>query len=300
MGMTRSGSVLVVDMAEEDAPRRFAESLHDSGFALLSGHGVPTSLIGEVTREWGAFFDAGVPEEFWSGENNPWGYHRPADTLMPDNVTRRDRKDFYHLGLSEPLPPGVSKAAPGLLEQAMEVAKTLLGWLDDEWPDGTLGAKPTAMSSWVSSKQSVLRLQRYLPLDEPSEPGAVRALAHADINLITLLPAPEVAGLQLQTLEGDWMDLEYHPGLMIVNIGEMLQTASDGYYPATPHRVVVRDPADSLAPRWSLPMFFHPEDDVELTPEITAGGYRTARVEEYKRKGWAVSTGGGSARQDGR
>lgn len=301
--MNGSAPVLVVDMAEDDAPRRFAASLHASGFALLSGHGLPTPAIETLTREWGELFDAGVPDEFWAGADRPWGYHRPDDGLMPDNVTRRDRKDFYHLGLAQPLPPGVSDAARDLLGRALEIAKTLLSWLDEQWPEGSLGTRPTSPSSWVSAKQSVLRLQRYKPLDEPTPPGSIRALAHQDINLLTLLPAPEIAGLQLRTVGGDWLDLDHHPGLVIVNIGEMLQTASRGYYPATPHRVVVRDPADSLLARWSLPMFFHPEDQVELAPGITAGGYRVARVEEYRRKGWMVSTGGGSRtaeRQGGR
>ena len=127
-----------------------------------------------------------------------------------------------------------------------------------------------------------------------AQPGSIRALAHADINLLTLLPAPEVAGLQLRDASGEWVDLEHDPGLVIVNVGEMLQAASGGYYPATMHRVVVRDPDSSLLERWSVPMFFHPQDGLELRPGVTASGLRAARVEEYRQKGWLVSAGGGA------
>ncbi len=294
MGLMDAGQVLVVDMNEADAARRFSASLHHSGFAVLVGHGLPTATIGELTAEWGAFFDAGVPEGYRAGAGNPWGYHQRNGDLLPDGVTRRDRKDFYHFGLTQPPPPGVSSAARDLLEQATQVARRLLGWLDDAWPGGSLVDQPTSLSSWISPRQSVLRLQRYLPFDHPQPPGSIRALAHADINLLTLLPAPEIPGLQIQPVGGDWIDLEYEPGLVIVNIGEMLQKASDGHYPATPHRVVVHDPADAMVPRWSLPMFFHPEDEVLLQPGITASEFRTARVADYQRKGWGVSVGGGS------
>jgi isopenicillin N synthase-like dioxygenase len=286
-----SGRVLVVDMDAPDAAQRFVTSLHDSGFALLAGHGIPTRAIREITEEWGRLFDKGVPERYWSGNGVPWGYHRSDGGLMPDG-TRRDTKDFYHYGLGRPQPDEVSQAAAGLFGRAVQIASTLLGWLDEISAAPWAAGRPN--SSWLSPRQSVLRLQRYLPLDVPAEPGSIRALAHADINLLTLLPAPEVAGLQLRDTDGTWVDLEYDPELVIVNVGEMLQTASGGYYPATLHRVVVRDPESSLRERWSVPMFFHPEDEVELAPGITAGGFRTARVEDYRRKGWLVSTGGGS------
>ncbi|MFI5907234.1 2OG-Fe(II) oxygenase family protein [Dactylosporangium sp. NPDC051541] len=298
MGLTETGQVLVVDMNEADAPRRFSTSLHHSGFAVVVGHGLPTGTIDELTAEWGAFFDSGVPERFRADADNPWGFHQRDGELLPDGVTRRDRKQFYHFGLTQPLPRGVSSAARELLEPASGVARRLLGWLDDEWPGGSLTDKPSSLSSWISPVESVLRLQRYMPYEQPPAAGSIRALAHADINLLTLLPAPEILGLQIQPVGGDWIDLEYEPGLIIVNIGEMLQQASNGYYPATQHRVVVRDPRDAMVPRWSLPMFFHPDDDVVLSPGVTASEFRTARVADYQRKGWGVSVGGGSRTDD--
>lgn len=294
MGLTESGQVLVVDLNEADAPQRFAESLHGSGFAALVGHGLPTDTLGELTKEWGEFFDSGVPEEFRAKPGSPWGYHLTDGGLLADGVTQRDRKDFYHLGLAQPLPPGVSSAAHDLLQQALGVTRTLLGWLDDAWTEGSLVDQPTALSEWLSPTVSVLRLQRYWAYEELQEAGSIRSLEHADLNLLTLLPAPEAGGLQIKTVDGGWLDLEYDPSLVIVNIGEMLERASRGHYPATPHRVVVRRPEDALTARWSLPMFFHPEDDLELEPGLTASDFRIGRVEDYRRKGWLVSAGGKS------
>jgi isopenicillin N synthase-like dioxygenase len=294
MGLTDSDQVLVVDMTRTDAPRRFAASLRRSGFAMLVGHGLPTATVEALTTEWGALFDAGVPDEYRAGPEATWGYYQRDGEVLPDGVTRRDRKDFYHLGLTQSLPPGVSPAAHDLLRQGTGVARRLLGWLDDAWPEGSLVDQPTSLSSWISPEESVLRLQRYRPFGTPPPAGTIRALEHADINLLTLLPAPEVGGLQIRPVGGDWLDLEYEPGLVIVNIGEMLQQASRGYYPATLHRVVVTNPDDAVVARWSLPMFFHPDDDVLLGPGVTASGFRTERVADYQRRGWGVTAGGGS------
>lgn len=70
------------------------------------------------------------------------------------------------------------------------------------------------------------------------EPGAIRAQAHEDINLITILPAASEPGLQVKTLDGEWQDVPCDFGNLIINIGDMLQEASGGYYPSTSHRVI--------------------------------------------------------------
>ena len=66
----------------------------------------------------------------------------------------------------------------------------------------------------------------------------MRAAAHGDINLLTILPAATEPGLQVLGKDQAWHDVPCDFGLLIVNIGDMLEEASGGYYPSTVHRVL--------------------------------------------------------------
>ena len=84
--------------------------------------------------------------------------------------------------------------------------------------------------------------------------GAIRAGAHEDINLLTVLPAANEPGLQVLTKEGEWLDVPCDFGNLIINIGDMLQEASGGYFPSTTHRVINPEGADKTKARISLPV----------------------------------------------
>jgi isopenicillin N synthase-like dioxygenase len=86
--------------------------------------------------------------------------------------------------------------------------------------------------------------------------GAIRAGAHEDINLITLLLGAEEAGLELLTKNGTWMEVAPPPGALVVNIGDMLQRLTNHVLPSTTHRV--RNPTAQRAhSRYSMPFFLH-------------------------------------------
>ncbi|MGK0338990.1 MAG: isopenicillin N synthase-like dioxygenase [Candidatus Azotimanducaceae bacterium] len=106
------------------------------------------------------------------------------------------------------------------------------------------------------------------------------AAAHEDINLLTILPASDAPGLQVQKKNGEWMDVTSDGNQVIVNIGDMLQEASAGYFPSTSHRVVTQAGADNRSGRMSLPLFLHPRPEVVLSERYTAGSYLKERLEE--------------------
>jgi isopenicillin N synthase-like dioxygenase len=112
------------------------------------------------------------------------------------------------------------------------------------------------------------------------EPDAIRAAAHEDINLITILPAANEPGLQVKGKDGEWIDVPCDFGSLIVNIGDMLQEASAGYYPSTTHRVINPDGTDMTKARISLPLFLHPRPDVVLSRRHTAETYLQERLKE--------------------
>jgi isopenicillin N synthase-like dioxygenase len=121
----------------------------------------------------------------------------------------------------------------------------------------------------------------------------VRAAAHEDINLITLLCEATAGGLELLTRSGEWVPVRTGPGEIVVDSGDMLQNLTNGLLRSTTHRV--GNPDDSRARRFSMPYFVHPRAEVDLSPlpsciaktggvpifpPITAGDYLLQRLRE--------------------
>jgi isopenicillin N synthase-like dioxygenase len=122
----------------------------------------------------------------------------------------------------------------------------------------------------------------YPPLRGDEEPGAVRAAAHGDINLLTILPAATEPGLQVMGKDGNWLDAPSDFGLLIVNIGDMLQEASGHYYPSTVHRVLNPAGAAAQKSRISMPLFLHPNRNVVLSERYTVESYFNERMQELR------------------
>jgi isopenicillin N synthase-like dioxygenase len=91
-----------------------------------------------------------------------------------------------------------------------------------------------------------VKLIRYPRRDDT---GAVQGVgAHKDAGLITLLLQDDQAGLQVETPQG-WVDVPPRAGTFVINIGELLELASDGYLRATMHRVVTPHAGVERTPR---------------------------------------------------
>lgn len=290
--------VAVVEYEAKDAPSAFARSMHLTGFAVLVAHPLDPALIAAIRDEWLEFFAGSAKNAYARGESEQRGYFPPPPRgeELPNGLVR-DHKEFFHLYASDRHPVEVSDAACRYFEQATRLAATLLSWLDRESPSEVTAQLSRPLAEMIEgSRGTVLRLQHYLPLEEGEAAGPLRALAHEDINLITLLPAPSEPGLQVCDVEGIWHELPYDPRSMIVNGGEMLQLAMRHYYPATPHRVVNPTGTEPRGSRFSLPLFVHPAEDVELVPGRTASSFLQERIEALRQKGWAVAPGGRKVR----
>jgi isopenicillin N synthase-like dioxygenase len=139
---------------------------------------------------------------------------------------------------------------------------------------------------------SVLRVIHYPPVAPELDP-AVRAAAHEDINLITLLCEATGSGLEILTRDGSWMPVETGEGQIVVDAGDMLSRVTNRVVPATTHRVV-NPPSALNRERYSMPFFVHPYPSCDLTvldrfvsperpaqfPPITAGAFLDQRLRE--------------------
>lgn len=115
-------------------------------------------------------------------------------------------------------------------------------------------------SDKTNEGNSILRIIHYPPIP-PDAAGRVRAGAHEDINLITLLLGADEGGLQILRKDGKWLDVNPPPGCVTCNIGDMLQRLSNHKLPSTTHRVVNPPVERAHLPRFSMPFFLHPNPD---------------------------------------
>ena len=273
----------VVDFQAPDAPQAFTRSLRETGFAVLVNHPLPSSLVQGIYAEWLTFFEGDTKDGFRFSDDNQDGYFGPdvSETAKGNNM--RDLKEFFHVYPWGRYPDTVSDAALRYGERATEIAKTLLGWVESNTPDEISALFSRPLNRMLdNSTRTLLRILRYPPLrgDEPS--GALRAAAHEDINLLTVLPASNEPGLQVRDLRGAWHDVPCDFGSLAVNCGDMLELASGGYYPSTTHRVMNPIGQGALRSRLSMPLFLHPADDVVLAPGRTAFQFLHERIAELR------------------
>lgn len=148
----------------------------------------------------------------------------------------------------------------------------------------------------VHNGNSILRTLHYFPIEDPDAlpPDAVRAGAHEDINLITLLIGASADGLELLTRENEWFPVKAHGEDVVVNVGDMLQRLTNNKLKSTTHRVVNPPREQMKNSRYSVPFFLHPKSDMDLTclescidtkhpklySDMTAGEYLDERLRE--------------------
>ena len=189
---------------------------------------------------------------------------------------------FTIVGGASP-PAEVSDAAHRYYAQGSALAATLLNWVEENSPPEVKALYSMPLPKMIEGcDQTLLRVLHYPPLHGDEDPGAVRAAAHGDINLLTILPAATEPGLQVLGKDGDWHDVPCDFGLLIVNIGDMLEEASGHYYPSTIHRVLNPTGIGATKPRISLPLFLHPRRDVVLSERYTVGSYFEERMLELR------------------
>lgn len=254
--------------------RDFGGSFERFGFAIVADHGIDEGLIARAWELTRAFFDQ--PEAAKLPYKSPKGGARgftPFGVEIAKGASENDLKEFWHVGRDLPewhkysgsMPPNVWPDYPddfrdtltALYAEFDRVGAQLLSaiavylGLDRDW-----FVEP------VRDGNSVLRLLHYPPVSADA-PG-VRAGAHEDINLITLLLGAEEAGLQLLDRSGAWLAIDPPKGALVVNVGDMLQRLTNHVLPSTTHRVVNPPPERRGKARYSMPFFLHLASDFPI------------------------------------
>ncbi len=274
----------IVDYRSLHAARDFCASLADTGFGVLSNHSLDQALVEGIYAEWQAFFASPNKTKYDFDPVKLDGYFSPKVSETAKGHERRDLKEFFHIYPWGRYPDEVSDAARRYYGAGSRLAAELLHWVEEYSPPEVRARYSMPLPGMIEGCQdTLLRVLHYPPLRGNEAPGSVRAAAHGDINLLTLLPAATEPGLQVLGKDGAWYDVPCDFGLLIVNIGDMLQEASGHYYPSTTHRVLNPVGAGRFKSRVSLPLFLHPRRDVVLSERYTVQSYFDERMAELRK-----------------
>jgi isopenicillin N synthase-like dioxygenase len=217
---------------------------------------------------------AGDLKEFWHfgqyvSENSKY------KAEYPDNITVQELPNFNAIG----------KETYQMLEKTGVYVLRALALF--------IGLDEFYFDNYIKEGNSILRPIHYPPItNEPKD--AVRAAAHGDINLITLLMGAQGKGLQIQNNQGEWIDAMAEPDELMINVGDMLSRHTNNHLKSTIHQVV--NPPKELwaTSRYSIPFFMHPVSDMPLNclsqcihednpkqfDDITAGDFLNERLVE--------------------
>jgi isopenicillin N synthase-like dioxygenase len=281
-------------------------ALRDIGFFALTHHNVGVELIEKaysVTKDLFALSTDTKLDYQIAGINGQRGYTAFGKEHAKASKSP-DLKEFWHVGqeisddhkLSSVYPKNVwPEGLNGFKETTLSIFKNLefAGLKILEACALYLGEEKSRIANTAIEGNSILRLIHYPPIPNDRDPNSIRAGAHEDINLITLLIDATSSGLELMDRQGNWVPVVTPRGCIIVDAGDMLQNLTNGFYKSTTHRVV--NPDNSREARYSMPFFMHARGEVDLSPlpscvkitggkqlypDITADAYLHQRLKE--------------------
>lgn len=312
MAMTNIPSVDLADFLSDDPARKqkfvkeIGTAYEEIGFVSLKNHFLDDSLVEDLYDQVKQFFD--LPLDVKTKYERPEiGGQRGYVSFGKEHAKGKkegDLKEFWHFGqeadananLTEEYPDNIKvEELPKFNETGMQAYRMLekTGIYVLRALALHIGLEETYFDYWASNGNSILRPIHYPPITEEPK-GAVRAGAHGDINLITLLMGASTGGLQVKNKDGEWIDAKPGEDELVINVGDMLERHTNNKLRSTIHQVVNPPREEWDKPRYSIPFFMHPRSEMKLDclPEcisednpkqyddITAGEFLNQRLEE--------------------
>lgn len=238
--------------------------LKEYGFVALKDHPIDIGLLHKAYALSEKLFQ--LPENIKEGYAGPAGAgergYTPFGKEHAKNNKFPDLKEFWHVGRD-------NNIWPQEINEFRDIFENMFRALDDtgrimlQALSIPLEVDKDYFTKMTDRGSSILRLLHYPPIAAGADPNCIRAAAHEDINLITLLVSASSSGLELLTRDGEWIPVDASPDSIIVDSGDMLARITNDVIPATTHRVV--NPKGPNVPRYSMPFFMHPNPDAMLT-----------------------------------
>ena len=310
--MNKIPSVDLADFLSDDPNRKqnfvneIGSAYEDIGFVSLRNHFLDDALVSNLYKEVKAFFALDIAKKK-KYEIEGLGGQRGYVSFGKEHAKGKkegDLKEFWHFGqepsadanLSETYPENVHvEELPDFNETGMKAYRMLekTGIYVLRALALYIGVDEFYFDHWASNGNSILRPIHYPPITQEPK-GAVRAGAHGDINLITLLMGASSGGLQVLRKDGQWINAIPEEDELVINVGDMLERHTNNKLRSTIHRVTNPPKEQWDSPRFSIPFFMHPRGDMDLScmdlcvdeqhpksfEDITAGDFLTQRLIE--------------------
>ena len=310
--MNQIPSLDLRDFLSEDTKRKeeFVQSIgrafQEIGFCAVKGHLLSDDLVERLYNQIKLFFD--LPYEVkakyefpqYSGQRGYVSFGKES----AKGSKHGDLKEYWHFGqYIEEEEKEKYNYFPNIhvdeLSEFNEVGREVYSTLEKTAKHILralalyLNIEEDYFDQYIKNGNSILRPIHYPPiLEDPKE--AVRASAHGDINLITLLMGAHGKGLQVQHSNGEWVDAVASEDELMINIGDMLSRHTNNVLKSTVHRVVNPDKELLKKSRYSIPFFMHPISEMKLNvldsticdefpkayEDITAGEFLDERLIE--------------------
>lgn len=248
--------------------------LKEYGFIILEDHTLESSVIKNAYDDVARFYALETNEKmkYSLSDGGQRGYTAFGVEHAKDHAAP-DLKEFWHVGreladghrLHKFYPQNIW---PSQIPSFKKHLSTLYNELDKtshyllEAIGMALDVEKDYFKNMICDGNSILRAIHYPAIPKDAPKNSVRAAAHEDINLITILMGATASGLELLDRDGTWLPVETKEGQLVVDTGDMLSRITNEVLPATTHRVV--NPEDSSTERYSMPFFVHPHPEAEL------------------------------------
>lgn len=310
--MNKIPSVNLEDFLSDNPKRKqkfvdeIGKAYEEIGFVALKGHFLDDKLVDDLYAEIKNFFElpVGTKQKY---EIPGIGGQRGYVSFGKESAKGKkegDLKEFWHFGQYVEDDPKRAKEYPENVEVKEVPNFNVVGKKAYQTLEKTakyvlralalhLGLEETYFDNYIHNGNSILRPIHYPPITQEPD-NAVRAAAHGDINLITLLMGAQGRGLQVQNHNGEWIDAIAEPDELMINVGDMLSRHTNNRLKSTIHRVV--NPPRELwgTSRYSIPFFMHPISEMKLDvldscvdennpkqfEDITAGEFLDERLRE--------------------
>lgn len=283
-----------------------SKAFKEIGFVGVINHGIPDELVANFYARAKEFFS--LPEAIKRKYEIPGLAGQRGYTSFGKEHAKQSRvadlKEFYQIGQTVVGEDEVRSEYPdnvmtGDIPEFTSLGDSLYKRFEESGAHLLraialgLNLSEDYFAAKIRNGNSILRAIHYPPIIQEPD-SAIRAEQHEDINLITLLVGASAGGLQVLTMDGQWLDVVPQEGEIVVNVGDMLQRLTNNVLKSTTHRVVNPPRASWHVPRLSIPFFLHPRSSMDLSclpacvsatnplhyEPITAGEYLNERLRE--------------------
>ena len=245
--------------------KELVQAVKKFGFTYLKNYSISNDLVEELFDYNKQFFNK--PIEYKKSVKKSFSSFCGYDALLEEKLTNLrpgDLKESYMIKRDgTPWPKDWNSFEEFMHDMhskcyclALEVLRSLAIGLDLD--------ENIFNSNFINGECTLMRLLHYPPLPSKIEKNQIRAGEHTDYGDVTLLFQDSVGGLEVKTLDNEWISAPFVENTVLINIGDIMELWTNGYLRSTPHRVVNPTDENALNSRYSIAFFCDPDLESEI------------------------------------